>query len=695
MPLAWFSLALLSCDFLDITPPDIKFISPSTDTEYFGTIPVELKATDNRDVDKVELFLDGESIYEFSKGPYKTDLDLDQINKSSITLKATAHDKAGNWKEAVQTVVVGQETIKTPNTPSGSSNGTTNTPYIYSTGGSSSNAGHSLEYRFDWDDGDTSNWSSSTTDSNTWASAGTYLVKAQARCAIHTSVVSNWSSSKTATINESQTTDFEAPFSSAIPTIDGVLNTSEWADANEYSITLVRQDGADSHAGTLYLQHDNTWLYLGVNSGFGSGWDVHWVFRFDGNHDHILAGSASEPHIDLQFNYPTPGAWSGYNGYWYLYGTSDAVASEPPGTARASVGTDPVTYEFNVKIPDLGSEPGQIIGFYTYHGSDGTAEHGYLYPEGTSLSNPGEWAHIKLLEYNGGIKLAASYDTPGNAYGVYVTGGHAYVADGESGLQIINVSNPASPTMTGSYDTPSSARDVYAAGGTAYVANFSSGLQVIDVSNPASPTLAGGYDTPDIALDVYVTGGYAYVANNFSGLLIINVSNPASPTLVGSYNTPGNAYGVYVTGGHAYVADGLSGLRIINVSNPANPTLAGSYNTPGQALGVFVAGGTAYVADLGSGLQVIDVSNPANPALAGSYNTPGSAMDVYVSGGYAYVADGNSGLQIIYVSNPTSPTLAGSYDTPGYAGGVFVTGGYAYVADGSSGLLNFDISGLP
>jgi hypothetical protein len=42
-------------------------------------------------------------------------------------------------------------------------------------------------------------------------------------------------------------------------------------------------------------------------------------------------------------------------------------------------------------------------------------------------------------------------DTPGKAYGVSVRGGHAYVADGEAGLQVIDLSDltpTATPTQT-------------------------------------------------------------------------------------------------------------------------------------------------------------------------------------------------------------------------------------------------------
>jgi hypothetical protein len=292
--------------------------------------------------------------------------------------------------------------------------------------------------------------------------------------------------------------------------------------------------------------------------------------------------------------------------------------------------------------------------------------------------------------------LAASYDPsgPGNTRGVYVSGKYVYLADGTSGFQIIDISNPVSPTIIGTYNTSGTAYGVYVSGKYAYVADSDSGLQIIDILNPSSPTITGTYNTSGTAYNVYVSGKYAYVADDVSGLQIIDISNPASPTLTSTYDTSGTAYGVYVSGKYAYVADDASGLQIIDISNPANPTLIGTYDTTGSAKGVYISGKYAYIADGSSGLQIINISNPSSLTLTGTYDTSGSALGVYISNNYAYVADDTSGFQIIDISNPVSPILTGTFDTSGRADEVYVSGKYAYVADGLSGLRIFDINGI-
>ena len=47
----------------------------------------------------------------------------------------------------------------------------------------------------------------------------------------------------------------------------------------------------------------------------------------------------------------------------------------------------------------------------------------------------------------------------------------------------------------------------------AYLAAASDGLQVIDVSDPTTPTVAGSWVTPYQAWGVAVAGSYAYVAD--------------------------------------------------------------------------------------------------------------------------------------------------------------------------------------
>jgi Ca2+-binding RTX toxin-like protein len=134
---------------------------------------------------------------------------------------------------------------------------------------------------------------------------------------------------------------------------------------------------------------------------------------------------------------------------------------------------------------------------------------------------------------------------------------------------------------------------VQVVGNYAYVADYTSGLQIIDISNPTTPTLKGNYNTSGWAWGVQVVGNYAYVADYESGLQIIDISNPTTPTLKGNYYTSGYARGVQVVGNYVYVADAYSGLQIIDVSEftnkaPTNLTLSTSTVAENQIIGTVV-----------------------------------------------------------------------------------------------------------
>ena len=97
----------------------------------------------------------------------------------------------------------------------------------------------------------------------------------------------------------------------------------------------------------------------------------------------------------------------------------------------------------------------------------------------------------------------------------------------------------------------------------AYLAAGNAGLRVIDISNPATPQEVGFFSTPwdAQARDVAVSGTYAYLAD--WGLRVIDISNPAKPQEVSYYSTTGWAESVAISDGLIYVADGPGGLFIL------------------------------------------------------------------------------------------------------------------------------------
>jgi lysophospholipase L1-like esterase len=102
-------------------------------------------------------------------------------------------------KEITANFEVVNETVNPPNTPSGLTNGRTGKSLSFTTGGSSSNVAHEVEYKFDWGDGSQSDWGYPS-GYHVYSSAGDFELKAMARCKTHTNIVSGWSNSLLVTI---------------------------------------------------------------------------------------------------------------------------------------------------------------------------------------------------------------------------------------------------------------------------------------------------------------------------------------------------------------------------------------------------------------------------------------------------------------------------------------------------------------
>jgi hypothetical protein len=98
-------------------------------------------------------------------------------------------------------------------------------------------------------------------------------------------------------------------------------------------------------------------------------------------------------------------------------------------------------------------------------------------------------------------------------------------------------------------------------GNVAYLARWNSGLEIVDVTNPAEPVLLGNLGLT-YAQDVYVSGTTAFVANGWSGVAMVDASIPASPILVDSYNTPGDTASVSGNVNQVFAADGDGGVVV-------------------------------------------------------------------------------------------------------------------------------------
>jgi len=106
------------------------------------------------------------------------------------------------------------------------------------------------------------------------------------------------------------------------------------------------------------------------------------------------------------------------------------------------------------------------------------------------------------------------------------------------------------------------------AGSLAYVASGESGLTIINVSNPANPVLVGRFSLSGYTRDCSVSGSFVYLAHSLRGVVAVDVSNPARPRGAAWFNTPGATCGVEAAGDYIYAADQIGGLHVLSVNAP-------------------------------------------------------------------------------------------------------------------------------
>lgn len=300
-----------------------------------------------------------------------------------------------------------------------------------------------------------------------------------------------------------------------------------------------------------------------------------------------------------------------------------------------------------------------------------------------------------------------SYNNTGNADAndVFVLGNFAYLGLDDGGtdpdFDIINVSTPTSPTLTGSLNFGAHVKGVYVVGNYAYLATASNSeeFMVIDVTTKSAPVKVASIDlgANDDATSIFVSGGYAFVAKNAGSgasreLYIINVTTPTSPSVTGSYESGVNVNSVFVSGNFAYLATDSNPqeLVIVNVTNKASPTTAGSYDVTSSnsnATDVFVVGTTVYFTTLnnpgvGAEFFILNASNPASPSLVGSYNTGGNTNGVFIFNNYAMLATSIplTRFIVLNIAVPSLPVLYGFVDPGADLNDLYVTRELAYVA---------------
>ncbi len=302
------------------------------------------------------------------------------------------------------------------------------------------------------------------------------------------------------------------------------------------------------------------------------------------------------------------------------------------------------------------------------------------------------------------------HSTYNDVWGYVAPNGDEYALLGTTGgTAIIDCTVPTTPVQRGFIPGPGSSwRDIRTYGKYAYVVTEGgAGMQIIDLTNPNSPSLVSTWGTShwpnahNICIDLGT--GWIYVVGTPNGTIVADAStNPTNPTYVGIYGGSGRSnyfhdlcvengigYGSAIYNGDMKLFD-VTSWPFTTLSNSRTP-LAFTHNAWPNA-----AGTVAVTSDEKAGgvAQFWDITNKAAPVKLGSY-TPNSAAIIhncFIVGTTCHISFYTEGYRAVDISDPNNPKELGYYDTWGGASGGFNGAWGVYPFQPSGNIYISDIS---
>jgi hypothetical protein len=223
--------------------------------------------------------------------------------------------------------------------------------------------------------------------------------------------------------------------------------------------------------------------------------------------------------------------------------------------------------------------------------------------------------------------------------------------------------------------------------------NASSGIMILDISNPLSPTVKDSWDSTIFTHGIShlcIDGNYAYLSTMTNGIIIVDISDEQNiiykSHLQLDLNFPlpspnaHNARGLKIINDTLYVCFDRGGLRVVDVTDKSNPVEVYQYiNTSlnSQAAAAYndltIKGNYAFISVDYCGLEVIDISSipftPVqwyNPWNCNTTNWSGAALhtnEIMISNNDSllFVTGAQSELFIFDITNPLLTHKVGEF----------------------------------
>ena len=291
------------------------------------------------------------------------------------------------------------------------------------------------------------------------------------------------------------------------------------------------------------------------------------------------------------------------------------------------------------------------------------------------------------------LQLRSTMNFPGqtlaNVCGYWQNGQEYALLGGQTGLIIVDVTNPASPQQIVQIPGPNNLwKEIKVFSHYAYVTSEGGqGLQIVDLSALPSSTLTHHYYTGDgaitgqldqiHALHIDVTKGflYAFGGNLFGGgakIFDLN-TDPYNPKYVGSFTSLGYIHDGYADNDTLYACHINAGIMsVVDMANKSNPEVLGTVETPGKFThNAWITDDRKHVLTtdetVPSFLTSYDVSDPSDirelDRISPNNGTGTYVHNTHIINDYAVTSWYTSGVLIVDAHRPQNLITVAQYDT--------------------------------
>tara|TARA_R110002072_G_scaffold42064_22_gene119148 strand:- start:35472 stop:37358 length:1887 start_codon:yes stop_codon:yes gene_type:complete len=240
--------------------------------------------------------------------------------------------------------------------------------------------------------------------------------------------------------------------------------------------------------------------------------------------------------------------------------------------------------------------------------------------------------------------VAATFPGPHGAWDVCLTDEMAYTVN-DTGLHVFDISNQLDPQYLGSYETNSRAWDVEVVEEIAYISVQDTGLVVLDVSDPSSIVRLGWYSKIN-PIRLKIINDLVMLESD-QGIELISVQDPAFPRLFSIYREH-SIYGFDLYQGYLIVATGNDGLSVVSIENPFGPQEIAHVDM--KAWSLKIEDEIAYTT--GSGFAMVDLTDPLSPIVLYDQVREFALNAVAVQDSIIFNAPNNNGIQSLDISDP-------------------------------------------